>query len=124
MKRLSRTQVVRLHEILVKHSGGALGLRDDDLLESAVNMPFSSFGGVDLCPTIQSKAAKLCFGLVKNHAFVDGNKRIGILAMLSFLEINGIALSCTDDALVALGLGLAAGELTEQQVLEFIISHS
>jgi len=124
MKMISKEHVLLLHQILVKHTGGADGLRDDDLLESALAAPFAAFGGVEFCPTIQSKAARLCFGLVKNHPFVDGNKRIGVLTMLTFLEINDIFLKCNDDKLIKLGLGLADGTIEEDAVLDFITMHS
>jgi death-on-curing protein len=124
MKKLTKQQVIILHEILVKYSGGADGIRDMGLLESALEAPFITFGGVSNYPTPHSKAARLGFGLVKNHPFVDGNKRIGVLAMISFLELNGIKLTCTDDELVKIGLGLADGSMDEKTLLEFIIKHS
>lgn len=124
MRRINKEQVLLLHQILVRYTGGAEGVRDEGLLESAIDTPFATFDGVSLCSTVQSKAAKLCFGLVKNHPFVDGNKRIGILAMLSFLEVNGMRLECDDDDLIALGLGVADGTLREPDVLNFIIEHS
>ena len=124
MKKISKEHILLLHQILIQHTGGSDGIRDEGLLESAIETPFASFGGVALCNTLQSKAAKLCFGLVKNHPFVDGNKRIGVLAMLSFLEGNGIKIECTDDELIALGLGLADGSIDENAVLHFIIEHS
>ncbi|MDR1116758.1 MAG: type II toxin-antitoxin system death-on-curing family toxin [Oscillospiraceae bacterium] len=123
MKKLSVGQVVVLHEILIKYSGGADGIRDVGLLESALAAPFSSFGGVSVYPTLQSKAARLAFGIIKNHPFVDGNKRVGILAMISFLEINGVKLNCTDDELIKIGLGLADGTIDEKSALDFIIEH-
>ena len=123
MKRINKEHVLLLHQILVKYTGGASGVRDEGLLESAIETPFATFDRVPLCNTIQSKAAKLCFGLIKNHPFVDGNKRIGILAMLSFLEENGIRLECDDDELIKLGLGLADGTINESSVLDFIIGH-
>lgn len=124
MKKISKEHILLLHQILIKQTGGADGVRDEALLESAIETPFATFSGIALCGTIQSKAAKLCFGLIKNHPFVDGNKRIGILAMLSFLESNGIRLECQDDELIALGLGLADGTMDENAVLHFIIEHS
>jgi len=124
MKKINKEHILLLHQILIEYSGGTDGLRDAGLLESAINMPFSTFDGADLYNTIQSKAAKLCFGLVKNHPFVDGNKRIGILSMLSFLESNGIRLKCSDDELIWLGLGLADGTISENEVLDFIIKRS
>ncbi len=124
MKRLTAEQIIMLHEILIKHTGGLDGIRDQGLLESAVYAPFHSFDGIAIFPTIEKKAARLGFGLVKNHAFVDGNKRIGILAMLSFLEMNGVALHCTDEELVQLGLGLAEGTIDENMLIQFIIDRN
>lgn len=124
MKKLTKQHIIILHEILVKYSGGADGIRDMGLLESALEAPFISFDGVSNYPTIQSKAARLAFGLIKNHPFVDGNKRIGILAMISFLEVNGIKLACTDDELIKIGLELAEGAADEKMLLDFIVAHS
>ena len=84
MKKLTKEQVILLHHELIKETGGTDGIRDDGLLESALSAPFQSFDGVDSFPSIQQKAARLGFGLIKNHAFVDGNKRIGTHAMLIF----------------------------------------
>ena len=74
--------------------------------------------------TIQAKAARLGFSLVNNHPFIDGNKRIGILTMIAFLEINGVEVSCTDEELIALGLGLADGTISNKALLSWIIAHS
>ena len=87
MKTLSKEQVLRLHNALLETFGGTAGVRDDGLLESALNAPFATFGGQYLYPSIQAKAAQLGFGLVCNHPFVDGNKRIGAHVMLVFLAI-------------------------------------
>ena len=124
MRKLTKRQIIILHEILVKYSGGAEGIRNMDLLDSALEAPFITFDGVSNYPTPQSKAARLAYGLVKNHPFIDGNKRIGVLAMISFLELNGIKLVCTDDELVKIGLGLADGSIGEKMLLDFIIGHS
>lgn len=124
MKKLSVKHITMLHDVLLKETGGSPGLRDEGLLESAVSAPFSTFGGEYLYPTIQQKGARLGFGLVKNHAFVDGNKRIGILAMITFLEINNICMTYTDDELITLGLAVADGSMTENQLLDWIVKHS
>ena len=92
MIRLSKPQILRLHEQLVAATGGSDGLRDEGMLDSALSAPFQTFGGEDVYPSLQQKAARLCFGLIKNHPFVDGNKRIGAHAMLVFLSLNGIEL--------------------------------
>ncbi len=90
MIRLSKPQILLLHEQLIAETGGSSGLRDEGMLDSALNAPFQTFGGEDVYPSLQPKAARLCFGLVKNHPFVDGNKRIGAHVMLVFLALNGV----------------------------------
>lgn len=93
MKMLSKRQILLLHSMLVAQSGGMDGLRDEGLLDAAINMPLQTFGGQELYPTILEKAARLGYGLIRNHPFLDGNKRIGTHAMLIFLDINNITLS-------------------------------
>ena len=112
MIKLSKSQILKMHLMLVEKTGGEAGLRDEGLLESAIYSIDASFDGEDLYPSILEKAAKLCFSLVNNHAFIDGNKRIGIFAMLVFLESNNIFLSYEQQALVDLGLGLADGKVS------------
>lgn len=124
MKRLTLSQVIQLHTILILETGGSEGLRDEGLLDSALNSPFQSFEGEDLYKTVPAKAARLGFSLVNNHAFIDGNKRVGLLVMLTFLEMNGIIIDCSDDELIELGLGLASGEIDDQELLSWIIRHS
>jgi len=122
-KKLTINQVIDMQDSLIQHTGGSAGLRDTGLLESALAAPFASFGGVYLYPTIQEQAARLAYGIVSNHPFVDGNKRIGVLALLTFLKENGIILDCTNADLIKLGLSLADGTYGAQDVLEFIIKH-
>lgn len=86
MKQLSVSDVMTLHQLLIRETGGTPGLRDQGLLESAVNSPYQTFGGIDIYPSLPRKAAQLGFGLIQDHPFLDGNKRIGILAMLTLLE--------------------------------------
>ncbi len=124
MKRLTKTQVIRMHRLLIQETGGSEGIRDEGLLDSALNAPFQTFDGEDVYKTIQAKAAKLGFSLINNHPFIDGNKIIGTLAMLVFLEINGIEINCTDDELIKLGLGLADGSVNNMNLLGWIIDHS
>lgn len=90
MKRLTKEQVMLLHKELVKESGGSAEIRDEGLLDSALNAPFQTFDDAELYPTIIEKAARLGYSLIKNHAFVDGNKRIGTHTMLVFLSLNHI----------------------------------
>ena len=87
MKKLSKEQILMLHSALIKETGGSAGVRDYNLLESAVENPFQSFDGEELYPTIQAKAARLGYGLIKNHCMLDGNKRIGTHAMLVLLAL-------------------------------------
>ncbi len=112
MKRLSKKQILMLHSQLIKATGGSKEIRDEGLLESAVTMSFQSFSGEDLYPSIEAKAARLCYGLVKNHAFVDGNKRIGVHSMLVFLAINDYELKYSQKELYTIILNVASGKKT------------
>ena len=123
MIRPSEEQVIAIYKLLVEKTGGTFGLRDEGLLDSALNSAFQTFGGEELYPTLEEKAARLACSLVSNHAFVDGNKRIGVLVMLSFLCVNGIETRCTDEELIKLGLGLAAGEVSYDELLSWIHNH-
>ncbi|MGI6434496.1 MAG: type II toxin-antitoxin system death-on-curing family toxin [Syntrophomonadaceae bacterium] len=124
MKRLTKAQVIKMHNLLIQETGGGEGIRNEGLLDSALNAPFQTFDGEDVYKTIQANAAKLGFFLVNNHPFIDGNKRIGTLAMLVFLEINGIEIKFTDGELIKLGLGLADGSVNNRDLLGWIIDHS
>ena len=123
MKRLSKEQILMLHTQLIAQTGGSDGVRDYNLLESAIETPFQSFGGEELYPTIQSKGARLGYGLIKNHCMVDGNKRIGIHAMLVFLALNGITLKYTQKELYEMVLAVADGSLEYEDMLQWILKH-
>ena len=120
---LSKEQVLMLHEQLIAATGGINGVRDEGLLDSALANPFQSLGGEELYPSIQAKAAQLCYGLVKNHSMIDGNKRIGAHVMLVFLALNGYELSYEQEELVDIILCLAAGEMSVENLLQWIIEH-
>ena len=120
MKKLSKTQILMLHSQLIDEFGGSNGVRDYNLLDSAIESPFQSFGGEELYPTIQAKAARLGYGLIKNHCMIDGNKRIGAHAMLVFLAINGIELNYTQSELYNLILKIANGSLDYEDLLKWI----
>jgi len=124
MIRLSGETVIAMHSELIAQSGGLDGIRDNNIFDASINSPFHTFDEQYLYPTIQAMAAHLAFSLIKNHPFLDGNKRIGILSMLVFLDINGLPIDCTNDELSALGLGLADSTITEAELIEWIISHS
>ena len=123
MRRLSYEQVLRLHDALIEEFGGTAGIRDQGLLDSALNMPFATFGGRYLCTSLQAKAAQLGFGLVSNHPFVDGNKRIGAHVMLVFLALNGIELDYKQEDLIDIILEVACGQANAQGLLEWILEH-
>lgn len=123
MKRLSKEQILMLHTQLIQQTGGSDGVRDYNLLDSALETPFQSFGREDLYPTLQAKAARLGYGLIKNHCMIDGNKRIGTHAMLVFLALNGIELSYTQKELYETILDVAAGNITYEGLLEWILEH-
>lgn len=123
MKRLSERQVLRLHEQLLQDTGGMPGVRDEGLLQSALEAPFQSFGGEDLYPSVQQKAARLGYGLIKNHPFLDGNKRAGAHVMLVFLCLNGIELDYTQKELEDIILSVAASEADSETLLRWLIEH-
>ena len=123
MIKFDKDKVLLLHQLVIESSGGTAGIRDFNLLDSALNNCFQTFDGKELYPTKEEKAASLGFSLISNHAFMDGNKRIGVMVLLSFLELNGIKISYTDDELIALGLGVADGSLKQNHVLKWIKDH-
>lgn len=123
MKILNKRQILMLHQHLVDETGGSPGLRDEGLLDSALNAPFQVFGDTSAYPSLQQKAARLCYGLVKNHPFIDGNKRIGAHAMLVFLAVNGLELSYTQQELSDIILQVAAGEKEYDDLLVWLLTH-
>lgn len=123
MIKISVEMAKLLHQLIAEETGGSTGVRDEGLLDAALESAFATFGGQDLYPTKEEKGARIGYDLISNHAFVDGNKRIGMHIMLSFLELNGIKLSCTDADIVHAGLGVASGEMDYEQLLDWVKSH-
>lgn len=123
MIRFSKEKVLLLHRIMAQATGGSVGVRDEGLLESALEAAFSEFGGVEFYPTKEEKAARLGYSLISNHAFVDGNKRIGMYIMLTFLEVNGIHMDCTNEDVVFAGLSVAAGTMDYDGLLAWVREH-
>ena len=123
MIKFSREKVLLLHKLLAEATGGAVGVRDEGLLDSALEGAFAGFGDREFYPTKEEKGARLGYSLISNHAFVDGNKRIGVCVMLSFLEMNGIKLRCTDEELVHIGLSVADGSMGYEDLLQWVIQH-
>ena len=124
MKKPTQKMIVAAHSRLIAQTGGIDGIRDAHLLDQSINSSFHTFDGQYLYPTLEAMAAHLAFSLIKNHPFLDGNKRIGILAMTTFLERNGHPIICTDDELERLGWGLANGSISEPELLEWVVSHT
>ena len=120
MIKLSKEKVLLLHQLIAEETGGSVGVRDVGLLESALNNAYATFGGEELYKTKEEKAASLGFSLISNHAFVDGNKRIGVYVMLTFLEAEGIKMNCTNADVVDLGLSVASGDMKYDDILEWI----
>lgn len=116
-------KVLLLQQLIIEASGGTAGVLDFKLLDSALNNCYQTFDGKELYPSKEEKGAILGYFLVSNHAFVDGNKRIGLVVMDSFLAFNGIKLSYTDEEMVTIGLGIAAGSVSYHDLLEWIRSH-
>ena len=123
MIRFSEEKVLLLHQLMIAKTGGAADLRDIRLLDSALESIFQTFDGQELYPTKEEKGARLGFSLISNHAFVDGNKRIGMYVMLTFLEVNGIRLDCTNEDVVSACLGVASGKMDNEQLLAWVRRH-
>ena len=120
MIRFSAEKVKLLHQLIAQETGGSIGLRDEGLLESALDSAFATFDGKALYPTKEEKGARIGFALISNHAFVDGNKRIGVYVMISFLELNGVHIEATNEDVIKLGLGVADGSMKYEDVLGWI----
>ena len=118
-----KEKVLLLQQLLTQESGGSPGVRDMNLLDSAIQSVYATFDGKDLYPSKEEKGARLGFNLISNHAFVDGNKRIGLHAMVLFLALNGIELKYTKDELVKVGLSLADGSMKYEQLLKWVLKH-
>ena len=120
MIKLSKDRVLLLHQYMAEETGGSTGLRDEGLLESALELAFATFDGKELYPSKEEKAARIGASLVGNHAFLDGNKRIGMYVMLTFLEVNGVNVECSDEDIVSAGLALADGTMGYDELLAWL----
>ena len=123
MIRFSREKVLLLHQLLAEATGGSVGVSDEGLLDSALEGAFAGFGDHEFYPTKEEKGARLGYTLISNHAFVDGNKRIGLYVMLSFLEMNGIRIRCTDEELIHIGLSIADGKMGYDELYRWVLEH-
>jgi len=123
MIRFSKDKVLLLHKLIAEETGGSIGVRDEGLLESALEAAFSGFGGKEFYATKEEKGARLGYNLISNHAFVDGNKRIGMYVMLTFLEVNGIYMDCSNEEVATVGLSVASGSMDYDALLSWVRDH-
>lgn len=123
MIKFSQEKVILLHKLITEETGGDPNIRDFALLESALESAFQTFGGNELYPSKEEKGARLGYALISNHAFVDGNKRIGMYVMMTFLEVNGIKIDPTVDDVARVGLAVASAEMKYDDLLEWIIDN-
>lgn len=120
MIKFSQEKVLLLHKLITEETGGDPNIRDFDLLESALESAFQTFGGEEIYPTKEEKGARIGYSLISNHAFVDGNKRIGMYILLTFLEINGVPIHPAVDDVARVGLAVASGEMKYEELLEWV----
>ncbi len=123
MKKLDIAQVLYLHNLMCSATGGPTGVRDRAALESAIYHAYASFEGKDLYQTTEEKAARQAYGIIRNHPFIDGNKRTGLFVMLVFLELNDIKLNFAQHELIKLGTGIADGNIDSEQITKWILKH-
>jgi len=121
---LRLNEIIEIHNDQIVRYGGLAGIRDRGLLQSAVAMPMSSFGGQYLHPDLYEMAAAYLFHLVKNHAFVDGNKRVGTVAALVFLELNGVEVNADETEFEKLVLDVADNKSGKSAVAEYLRRNS
>ena len=123
MIKFSKNKVLLLHKLIAQETGGSISVRDEGLLESALEAAFSGFGDKEFYPTKEEKGARLGYNLISNHAFVDGNKRIGMYVMLTFLEVNGIHMDCSNNDVSETGLAVASGKMDYDALLQWVRDH-
>ena len=123
MIKLNIRDVLSLHKRVCNTTGGISEIRDIGVLESAIYHSYASFEGEDLYKTIEEKASRHAYGIIKNHPFMDGNKRTGLFVMLVFLELNGIKLKFSQSELVHLGTSIAEGTVDSRHIEKWIIRH-
>ena len=123
MIKISEEKALLLHRLITEETGGDPNIRDITLLGSALESAFATFGGEELYPTKEEKGARIGYSLISNHAFVDGNKRIGMYVLLTFLEVNGVRLRPTNAEVARVGLAVAAGEMKYQELLGWILDN-
>lgn len=123
MTGLTRDQIILLHNVIYERYGGDHGVLNNGILDSALRAPFQTFCGEDLIPDTEEKIVRLAFGLIKNHAFRDGNKRIGALVLLTLLKLNGYSLKASNIEFADIIMGVAASENDEKELFEWVVCH-
>ena len=123
MTKFSREKVLLLHQLIAQETGGEVGLRDQSLLDAALAAAFAGVADREFYPSKEEKAAKLGFDLISNHAFLDGNKRIGMYVMLTFLEANGIGVEADNEEVASVGLAVASGAMKYEALLDWVRKH-
>ena len=116
-------QVLKLHSSLIEKTGGMDGIRDQNLLDSSLKSPFQTFNGNELYPDIFDKASQLCYSLVENHPFADGNKRIGVHLTLLFLRLNNVNIEYSQAELIDFGLSIASGKMNKDDIKHWLLNH-
>ena len=116
MKKLSKELVIRLHDMLIEKSGGSKGIRDINLLESSLNSAFQTFENEELYPDDLDKIINISYSLIKNHSFIDGNKRIGTLVLYLLLKDNAYNMDWTDEIIIEIGLKVASGVVDKKDL--------
>lgn len=123
MKKLNESEIIALHDMLIDKYGGLKGIRDRNSFSSAINSPYQTFDSKYLFPSIYQKATKLCYGIVKNHPFIVGNKRIATHSMLILLKINNIDLRYSEEELILIIFKISKNEITYENLVYWLISH-
>ena len=120
MIKLTVDQVIKFQEILIQRTGGLAGIKDKSLIDFALKSPYQTFDGQDLYPSGLEKIVRVGYNLIRNHGFADGNKRIGMQAMLILLEINKMVIEFTDEDIIYMGMNVASGEMSYEELLNFV----
>ena len=123
MIKFDENKVLLLHQLITQETGGSAGVRDFGLLDSALESIYATFDGKELYPSKEEKAARLGYSLISNHAFVDGNKRIGMYVMLTFLEANGIHCSADNKEIARVGVAIASGKMNYSDMLNWVYTY-
>lgn len=117
---LNQNQVLKLHDKIINEFGGIHGIRNEASLQSALANPLQTFARLDLYPSVFDKAVQLCFGIIKNHPFLDGNKRIALHSMLILISINGLKIEIAHDELIDIIFKVADGSFNSSDLLQLL----